>query len=354
MKKYHYEDFEVFETNERKFLRSKEANFNFNKETGLMQTWGSTLEEDVDKFPAPDILDLEVTTSCTGVKGQLCKFCYKANNPNGTNMSFKTFKKIIDKLPKTITQIAFGADSKCKTNPEIWDMMVYARDQGIVPNITVAELDKETACRLASICGAVAVSRYQDKNVCYDSVKMLQDCGLEQLNIHQLISEETYEQALETISDAAEDSRLKGLNAIVFLSLKRKGRGLGYHQLSQDKFNALVQMCKEKNINYGFDSCSSIKFFNSLSQEDYEKYSEMIMPCESTLESSYINVDGEFFPCSFTEGTEGWETGISVVDAEDFVKDVWNHSRVEEFRSKLMATKACNKFSCRECPIYMI
>jgi radical SAM protein with 4Fe4S-binding SPASM domain len=83
-------------------------------------------------------------------------------------------------------------------------------------------------------------------------------------------------------------------------------------------------------------------------------YKGMIMPCESTLESSYINVDAEFFPCSFTEGTEGWETGISVIEHKNFIENVWNSPRVYQFRNKLLATKSCNKFGCRECPIYKI
>lgn len=319
-----------------------------------MVTWGKTMEDDAVKFPSPTILDLEVTTKCTGVGGVLCPFCYKANNPNGENMSFATFQKIFEKLPDTITQIAFGADSKCKTNPEIWDMMLYAKDHGVIPNITVAELDQQTACKLASVCGAVAVSRYANRNVCYDSVQMLTDCGLTQCNIHMMISEETYVQALETINDAKYDSRLKGLNAIVFLSLKAKGRGEHFTPLAQHKFNYLVWLCKELKINYGFDSCSSLKFFNSLSEEEYERISPMIQPCESTLESSYINVKGEFFPCSFTEGTEGWETGLDVVTCDHFTRDIWNHPRVEKFRETLIGTQHNNKFSCRNCPIYKI
>ncbi len=348
--------FTVVENEKNKFLFSENANYAFDKETGYMESWGRTKKDDPVKFPAPTILDLEVTTICLGIgsPGVLCPFCYKANTPNGKNLSFEDFKKIFDKLPKSITQIAFGADSQCKTNPDIWDMMLYAKDRGVIPNITVAQLDKETACKLASICGAVAVSRYHDKDICYNSVKYLSDCGLDQVNIHYMIADQTYERALQTIRDAASDERLKGLNAIVFLSLKTKGRGEHFTPLSQEKFNTLVALCDELGVSYGFDSCSSIKYFKSLSAEDYQKYSGYVQPCESTLESSYINVDGEFFPCSFTEGTQGWETGISVLNCNDFVEDVWNNPRTEEFRKKLMETACGNKFSCRECPIYRI
>jgi MoaA/NifB/PqqE/SkfB family radical SAM enzyme len=63
--------------------------------------------------------------------------------------------------------------------------------------------------------------------------------------------------------------------------------------------------------------------------------------------SSYINVKGEFYPCSFTEGTEGWETGIDVSKVESFLKDVWHNERVVAWRTNLLG---CG----RSCPIYKI
>lgn len=75
----------ILDSEERKLFRSKNANYDFNKETGEMATWGKTLEEDAVAFPAPTILDLEVTTKCTGVGGVLCPFC----SPAGTKVLVK-------------------------------------------------------------------------------------------------------------------------------------------------------------------------------------------------------------------------------------------------------------------------
>lgn len=354
MTEYKYDGFEVIENKEYKILMSKNANYVFNRNYGEMITWGKTFSEDAEVFPSPTILDLEVTTICSGVGGVLCPFCYKGNNPNGKNMSFETFKTIFDKLPKSITQIAFGADSKCKSNPDIFKMMQYARNNGIVPNITVAEINIGTAKTLADLCGAVAVSRYHDPDLFANSVKLLTDNSMEQVNCHLMISEETFDRAVETINQVVNDFRLRKLNAIVFLSLKTKGKGEKFHTLSQDKFYELIYLCKKYNIKYGFDSCSALKFFKTLDDEGYDNIKDSVQPCESTLESSYINVDGDFFPCSFTEGTDGWENGISVINCNDFIKDVWNNKKVEEFRNKLIATKKTNKFGCRNCPIYKI
>ena len=65
---------------------SDKANYAFDLQTGNMMTWGSKPSEDAERFPVPNILDLEISTICN--KG--CKFCYKSNNPNGELMSFET------------------------------------------------------------------------------------------------------------------------------------------------------------------------------------------------------------------------------------------------------------------------
>lgn len=344
-----------------------EYHYLMDMKTGFFAEWGHTLDDDIIKAPAHNILDIEVTTKCTGpgnyvfdkygskthTESGCCAFCYKSNTPTGRNMSLDTFRKVIDKMPITLTQIAIGADAHLDQNPDLWDMMDYANSKGIAVNITCANIDDETARTLSQKCKAVAVSRYQNKNWCYDSIKRLTDYGMNQVNMHFMICQESFEQAKETINDIKTDPRLKKLNAIVWLSLKTKGRGENFHPLSQEQFNELINMCKKENINFGCDSCSAPKVIKAYKGDsDYEKVFEAVMSCESTLESAYINVDGEYFPCSFTEGEEGWEKGISVLKTKDFIENVWNNKRTEEFRKKLCKNTDENK--CRHCPLYNI
>lgn len=107
--------------------------------------------------------------------------CYKSNTPVGKNMSLDTFRKVIDKMPITLTQIAIGADAHLDQNPDLWDMMDYANSKGIAVNITCANIDDETARLLSQKCKAVAVSRYQNKDWCYDSIKRLTDSNLNKI-----------------------------------------------------------------------------------------------------------------------------------------------------------------------------
>ena len=331
-----------------KKVRSSEYNFDFNTITGDFARWGKTLKNEDDPImaPAPEILDIEVSTICHGL-GTPCKFCYKSNTGVGKNMSFLTFKDIFDKMPMTLTQIAFGIGD-IDANPDLFKMFDYCRNSGreVIPNVTTNgwKLTDEIAKKLSELCGAVAVSKYSPKDVCYDAVKKLTDLGMKQINIHQLVSKETIESCLETIEDAKKDPRLAKLNAIVFLTLKPKGKRNDFHIVDDADYKKIIDKCIESKVNFGFDSCSANRFLRIANNPKYETVAE---PCESTLFSSYINVDGDFYPCSFSEGEGIWEEGIKIKDIKDFVKEVWHHPKTVSFRNKLIDCK-------RNCPLFDI
>lgn len=331
-----------------KFFRSPEFNYTFNSANGYTEVWGATREQDPECAPFPLIADIEITTICNGIGNYgPCPFCYKSNTSKGEYMPLSVAKQVIDKLPTQLTQIAFGVDAKLESNPDWYEIFKYAREKTFIPNVTVADVDEATAKKIALVCGAVAVSRYADKNICYDTVKRLTDKGMNQVNIHCMASKNTLDACYETIEDIRKDPRLAKLNAIVFLSLKRKGRGKNYSPLTPEEFAGIVNTCMKYGIRYGFDSCSGHKFLSAIRGTVNESLAKYCMPCESTRESCYINVRGEYFPCSFTEGTLGWEKGIDVVNCENFVEDVWRHPRTHNFREVLLMNDC-------HCPVYNV
>lgn len=344
----------IKESKDIKILSSQNYNFYFDKKSGFFARWGKTQDDDPDYSPiGPEIADIEISTVCSGVKGiGVCKFCYKSNTPTGKNMSLETFKKLFHKLPKTITQIAFGIGD-IWGNPDMWDIFNYAKTNGVIPNVTIngEGITDEVANKLVSMCGAVAVSLY-DKDKTYNTIKKLTDLGMKQVNIHYMISEQTYQGALDLMKDKLKDERLNKLNAIVFLSLKPKGRAIknSFNFLSSDKFKNLVDFAFDNNIGIGFDSCSAQKFLKSVKdRKDYNKLEQMSEPCESSLFSSYFNVDGEFYPCSFAEGSKGWEKGIDIIsNGHKFLEDLWYNDKVVDFRNKTINCRKCGI----NCPIY--
>jgi radical SAM protein with 4Fe4S-binding SPASM domain len=335
----------VLDGKQKKIMKSSNGSYNsiFNKENGLFLRWGKTADEDPEWCEyGPEIADIEVSTICHNG----CTFCYKSNTTNGKYMTLETFKKVFEKLPKTVTQIAFGIGD-IDSNPDLYSIMEYCRNNGVIPNITIngKRMTAYDYDRLVGVCGAVAVSYYDDMS-CIDAIKNLGQRGLKQINIHCLMSEETYEQCMKAASIKLWDLYAKTyLNAVVFLWLKPKGDTNTYHQISEEHYKNVIKNAMFSGTNIGFDSCSAPHVLRIMpDQRDY------IEPCESTLFSIYINVDGKAFPCSFCEGVNGYN-GMDVVNNKDFNK-VWLSEEFVRFRSALLDNKDENE--CRNCPIYKL
>jgi len=335
----------IIENKINKALFSENYNYIFRYKDGFFMRWGKTTMDDPQWSPfGNEILDLEISSGkCMGK----CKFCYKDNGGDQPthNMTFEEFKIIFKKLPRTVCQIAFGI-CDISTNSDFFAMMEYARENNVVPNYTCHGLDvtPEVAKRTSELCGAVAVSLV-NKEKTYDSIKMFSiDNNMNQCNLHFMLSTETYDRAFKIIDDISSDPRLKKLNAIVFLQYKHKNPKSNYHSvLNVEKYTKLINYCNEKQINYGFDSCSATLFIDSIKDKPNRKELEMMAePCEAACMSYYINCKGIAFPCSFCEDMV---EGIDVLNCEDFLKDVWMSKRSKKWRKKLINNK-------RNCPIY--
>lgn len=338
--------------------RTKEYNWDFDTETGYFQRWGKVREDDPSYSPyGPEILDMEISTTCHGTNDGPCSFCYKGNAPNGKQMSVEQFQTILAKIPRNLTQIAFGIGD-LDGHPDLEKILGITKREGITPNITINGF--RTSCNsikmVAIQCGSIAVSRY-DRDICYDTVHRLTVMGAQQVNIHQVVSPNTIQECLNLIEDAKSDTRLKNLNAVVFLMMKPKGRAVQASPVAMEQFKLIVDKALRLEIPFGFDSCSAPSFLKAIEgHERFEEFTRFIEPCEAFLFSSYCNVDGEFFPCSFCEGETGWETGLPVTGETDFLPDIWNHERMIEWRSRLTnSSKACScsvSSVCRSCPVF--
>jgi len=331
-----------------KVIRSENYNMGFNKITGYMARWGKTHDDDPDYGPGPELLDIEISVNdCPNN----CRFCYKGNTSEpGRHMSLETFKRVMQGMPKTVTQIAFGITG-LKANPDFIPILKHCRDLGIVPNFTLSGvgLDEDFAHQVVPLVGAVAVSAYEsDKNVCYNAVEMLSH--IDQTNIHLLICKETMPFVEEVLEDICHDQRLAKLRAVVFLCLKPKGRAAGrFHQPSQADYDKVINYCLERDIRFGFDSCGAPKFEESVIASKALKahQKQQLIQCSERCESfgmfsAYINVDGKYYPCSFCEDEPGWEDGL---EFDNFLTDVWLSDKVKAWRDKALSAK-------RECVMF--
>ena len=357
----------VFEDNAgNRYISGKDHGFHmlFRKSDDFTAKWGKTFAEDPAFNPyGNEIADIEITKRCSGIRdvngvNTPCPWCYKSNCSKGDYMDFETFKKLFDILneAKTMTQIAFGTDASLdeKANPDYWKIFDYCRNNGVTPNVTVADISEETAKKMAQTFGACAVSYYPliNKERCYDSVEKIirnaKAIGKKMaVNIHCLLADETYAGVMELLDDVKKDKRLEGLNAIVFLSLKQKGRGVHFNKLEYEKFKNIIARCMKENIPYGMDSCSANKFIKTLDELVDEKKKKEIVnfiePCEATQFSSFFDCYGNYYPCSFMEREGEWKTGIAL-------KDIWYEKRVVDWRKESM--KNINCLGCNKCHHY--
>jgi len=347
-----------------KRLSSENYNYRFNMVTGEFLRYGKTLKDDPAYSPfGPEIVDGELGTICHGITksdgtGGPCPWCYKSNTPNGKNMTFETFKILFSKFPDTITQLA-AALGDIDANPDLFKILWHCRLNGVIPNLTLngARLTIGLVEELAKVLGACSVSNYDD-DVCFDAVEALSayknvpGYTIRQINIHSLLSHENYNDCLALLKKTKTDKRLANLNSVVFLYVKPKGDRNTMHPVTTEQFNALVKIALDENVSIGFDSCSASAFLTSVKEHPkYKLFETLCEPCESFgLFSSYFNVDGKYFPCSFAERTPDWEDGIDLLDIIDFNKDVWNCDKIKEYRKLSLNTCDCN--GCRRCLIY--
>jgi len=351
----------LLENQDFKIVRSPTYNFIFRKSDGYFERWGTSQEDDPPYSPfGPEILDLEISEGeCLGN----CPFCYKCNGSGvqTINMTLDTFKTIFHKMPRILTQIAFGI-TNIGSNPDFFAMMEYARSHGVIPNYTCHGLDvtEEVAQKTAAVCGAVAVSIVR-KEKTYDAIRMFSEAGMTQVNIHYMLAEETYERAFEIAKDAATDERLKGrLRAIVFLQYKPKGRSPNRFHVIQtaQQYKELIEHCEKLGVGIGFDSCSAPLYFKTIENDPHrDRKAQFAEPCESFgMFSSYINCEGVYFPCSFSENEPGWEEGLDVIHCDNFLKDIWQHPKLISWRDIIQkSSQGCDckfKSLCRSCPVF--
>ncbi len=349
--------YNVFETARFKLTIAEDESYHcfFNKHTGVNVRFGTLISDDPKYCPlGPEILDLEVSVNgCVPVPGSTnCRYCYKNNtNATPTNMTFETFEKILKRFPKNLSQIAFGITG-LQTNPDLTMMFKYCLANGVVPNVTTvgADMTDDILDALCCYCGAVAVSCYTGaKELCYKTIKQIKDYAKQKyqrdmhVNMHIVISRDNMQHLMDVLNDI-KDGKVEGLRSVVLLRIKPKGRASKMDcRLSKSDYQKVISFCLDNHISFGFDSCSAYMVETVLTEMGHPEYVTSIEKCESGLLSSYINVKGEYWNCSFAENT-------------DFIKpiDVLKHDTILEWWNGPELTRIRNypTPACESCPIY--
>lgn len=357
--------FYVWETDRIKIVSNlNDYNSVFNKKTGYTATYGLNEADDVTWCPlGPEILDLEISVNgCPRVGNKNCRFCYKNNtDAPAKNMSFDTFKRIVDNFPKSLYSIAFGITG-VQTNPDFPKMLEYCRSIGVIPNYTLsgADINGEIVSATAKYCGAVAVSCYEgDKDLCYNTIDTFAKYAPNvHINMHIVLSRGTLDHVMDVLNDlkatrtvntnvnigkcsfnmtykVPQDPRLEHLRHIVFLRIKPVGRARSLDtNVDLDIFKKVIAFCKANHIGYGFDSCSAKDVETVMINNGDTNASKYCQSCESTTQSIYVSCDGLMIPCSFCEN-HFKDKAVNLVSVDNFIKEWHDNPVLNEFRDKM-------------------
>ena len=348
------------QTNKSKFTKLNDSEFYFNSffnsdtgeylRTGILDQAGEDTGKDAFMSSFPHLIDVGIMGHCShGLSGRCSAsgtHCYQSGGTKQQdNMKLDDFKNIVNQSKGKVFQFALGGRGDPDQHENFEEILSYARENGIIPNMTTSGylLDSAKAEIIRKYCGAAAVSWYRN-DYTYRAIDLLGDTGIH-VNLHFVLSSKTIDEAIKLIEM---EQINKKINRIVFLLYKPVGQGgnedvLPYDEKTKYFFSLIDTDYGLKKI--GFDSCCVPGVLNSTKIVDPDCYDA----CEAGRFSAYITPDMQFLPCSFDQSMK-WAVPLK----DKTLEQAWRSDAFESFRKHLRT--ACPDCAKRElcmggCPI---
>ena len=305
----------------------------FNTFTGVELTRGVNGKDDPFYLELPSLLDVGIMGHCENK----CYFCYQGHIKEA-NMKLEDFKNIIDQVKHHTSQVALGGRGDPNHHENFKEIVLYARENGVVPNYTTSGIGlTDEQIEISKMCGAVAVSDYGTDHT-YSAIDRLIKAGVK-TNIHLLFTQNTFDKCVLILYGYNPWKHKKislidieKLNAVIFLLFKPQGAGKdlvelipSVYQLSV--FSDLIFKPKSK-FKVGMDSCLVNHVLRYVEPDPIQKQS--IDTCEGARMSAYITPDMNMMPCSFADKSFGIPIG------KQDISYIWNRSmKFKSFRKIL-------------------
>lgn len=330
-----------------KVFKNKDYKIIFDMTTGTEILTGINGKADPFSLELPSLLDVGIMGHCK----RKCPFCYQGHEDK-RNMTLDDFKTIIDQTKHHVNQIALGGRGDPNKHEQFEQILKYCRKNNIVPNYTTSGFElTDREVEISKLCGAVAVSDYQEE-FSYEAIRKLTNAGIK-TNIHKIFSIVSYQECIEILygynpwrqnmiskGGIIYNIDLSKINAVIFLLFKQQGAGKNVdmrpkpHQIKL--FSDLIVQSKAQ-CKVGMDSClvNHVLKYSTMTQAQRM----CVDTCEGARMSAYISPDMKFMPCSFANKN-------SAIDlTKTNLKEVWtNGPCFLDFRNTLFKTPA-------SCPI---
>lgn len=328
---------------------SPDYNFCGDPSSGVTLRWGRTLAESPLRAPWPELADIAIGNRCS--KG--CPFCYRDSQPDGPLMSLDAYEFVLERLRSerwgSVFQVALGGGEPLE-HPDLLGILDATVERGVVPNFTTnGELvDRALAREIAKRAGAVAVSARSLSSFARSAMNALVAAGV-RTNIHFVLSESSLDEAC-AILEGRFDGALAGLNALVFLTYKPKGRaGEGDCLLEGPRLERFIKLAERKpaSLRIGFDACFVPPLLKSSAVEE-----ALVDSCECGFFSVFVDESLRVSPCSFNSGEE---PGFDLRSLS--LEEIWEEGFAPYRRAVLerrCADESCSsRGSCRgACPLF--
>lgn len=305
----------------------------FNTKTGVEVVYGINDNPDPFYLELPSLLDIGVMGHCQNK----CYFCYQGHTSE-PNMKLEDFKNIIDQVKHHTNQVALGGRGDPNHHENFKEIVVYARENGVVPNYTTSGINlTDEQIEISKLCGAVAVSDYGTEHT-YNAIERLIKAGIK-TNIHLLFTHGTFDKSVKILyghnpwkKKKISLVNIEKLNAVIFLLFKPQGAGKKLVELIPTTYNLSVfadLVFNPKTIfKVGMDSCLVNHVLKHVDPDPIQKQS--IDTCEGARMSAYITPDMKMTPCSFADKALGIPIG------KKDISYIWNKSmKFKSFRKVL-------------------
>lgn len=327
----------------------------FNETNGfLFRSNIDKIEENPIQRSFPELLDIGIMGSCKSCQKGFCKDfgvdCYqKAQESQKSNMSFNSYKSIIDQCTGKVFQVALGGAGDPNHHENFSEILEYTRNANIVPNYTTSGylLNNNDINITKKYCGAVAVSFYTRLKNYHETneltIKTIKNFVKAEVktNIHFVISTETIQEAIFRLKNNLFPA---GINAVIFLLYKPAGYGKKEKVLNFNNIylKELIELIENVKLPYaiGFDTCFTpalLKYSKTISLESFDF-------CEAARFSMYIDSESNAYPCSFDVNNSKFKYQLK----NKTIIDAWNSLIFNSFRKRQESncTKCKSKYLC--------
>jgi radical SAM protein with 4Fe4S-binding SPASM domain len=342
---YRYENFGgIISSQDPPFLAYVDRDYM--RQLGLEEsTLWDTVDESIDLLSAPTEVHFAITNQCSAG----CEHCYmEAGHPDDDEMDTDTFKKALDVLAgMKVFHVALGGGDALERD-DLFEIAAYARDKGIVPNLTISGINlTEAIAKKMHMFGQVNVSVdgigsnygiFRGKDFFDHADKalgILIRAGIS-TGINSVLGRGNFDMLEELFAYAAD----KKLNEIEFLRFKPSGRGrqsYSQQRTTYDQNVALTPKLAELSEKYGIIAKIDCSFVPMLC---YHNPPKEVMQSMATYGCEAGNVllgarsNGSVSGCSFLP-----DSGLTIFDLPDAFPKKQTFNVFRDWASK--APKPC-------------